>query len=363
MQKKIIHVDMDAFFVSVELRDKPELQHLPVAVGGDSSRRGVISTCNYVARQYGIHSAMPTAIAKKKCPELILLPGQMALYKNISRQIKSIFFQFTDLVEPLSLDEAYLDVTASELVQGSATLTAEKIRQKIFQQTGLTASAGIAENKFLAKIASDINKPNGQFTVHPKDAIRFIKNLPLKKIHGVGKVTAEKLAAYGLQLGGDIQNLSADWMQEKFGRFGILLWQRCQGIDNRAVEPSRIRKSVGVETTFGKDINISTQGSEQLKQILLTRLLPELNNRLSAHHKRDKYSSKQNINRLTVKVKFSDFKQTTKDCRASHIDSERFIILLTQALNRAAGRSVRLLGLQVGLCDHQETVLQLDLPI
>lgn len=353
---------MDAFFVSVELKDKPELAHLPVAVGGDSARRGVISTCNYIARQYGVHSAMASALAKKKCPDLVLLPGQMDRYKQISQTIRKIFLQYTDLVEPLSLDEAYLDVSEAKLEQGSATLTAEKIRQQIFVETGLTASAGIAQNKFLAKIASEINKPNGQYTIAPHQAETFIRQLPLKKIPGVGRVTAQKLADKGWYTGGDIQDQPQSVLIERLGRYGGILWQRCQGIDERSVEPSRVRKSVGVETTFSQDIQVDHLGQQQLNDILRQKLIPELVKRYQRHLSSASEAQSRQINRLTVKVKFSDFQQTTKDCRASQIDPNRSTLLLEQALQRSAGRAVRLLGIQLGFAANQNSAKQLDLP-
>jgi DNA polymerase-4 len=214
--KKIIHVDMDAFFVSVEIRDNPTLAGKPVAVGGKSDKRGVLSTCNYIARQFGVGSAMSTAIALKKCPTLIVVPGRMGVYKEVSLIIKNIFKKYTDIIEPLSLDEAYLDVTDSSLRNGSATLIAEDIRQDIYDATGLTASAGISSLKFVAKVASDLNKPNGQCTIGPNDIDKFLKNLPLRKIPGVGKVTSEKLKKLACLTCADIRRSSQAFFSAKF---------------------------------------------------------------------------------------------------------------------------------------------------
>ncbi len=337
--QKIIHIDMDAFFVSVEIRDNPALANKPVAVGGKSNRRGVLSTCNYVARQYGVSSAMPTAIAIQKCPDLIVVPGRMAVYKEVSDTIRDIFFRYTDKVEPLSLDEAYLDVSDNPAFNGSATLLAEQIRRDIFEATGLTASAGIAPIKFLAKIASDLNKPNGQFTIAPEQVTDFVKQLPLKKIPGVGKVTSAKLAAHHLHTGHDVCLSSEAYLIQHFGKFGASLWQRCHGIDTRTVQTSRVRKSVGVERTFSHNI----QELAELEQILESRLLPELELRAQKH------LAERQMTKLGVKVKFNDFKVTTKEQKAQHIELALLKQLLKEALKRGHGKTVRLLGIHIGL--------------
>jgi len=353
--RKIAHIDMDAFYVSVEIRDKPDLRGKPVAVGGKSTHRGVLSTCNYIARRFGVGSAMPTSVALRKCPDLVLVPGRMEVYKAVSQQIRGIFSQYTDLIEPLSLDEAYLDLSDCDLYQGSATLIAQAIRAQIFQETQLTASAGIAPIKFLAKIASDQNKPNGQFTIAPNEINSFIETLPLHKIPGVGKVTNQKLLNMGLETGADVRALSEAELTERFGKFGRVLWRRCMGIDERGIETSRIRKSVGVERTFSEDINDFLV----LADILQTRLLPELQKR-SAH-----YIEARKIKKLGVKVKFDDFQLTTKEHKYHQINLEILLDLLREALSRGNGKSVRLLGIHIGLEDNQNIIqqMELDLPM
>ncbi len=351
--RKFIHVDMDAFFVSVEIRDQPELADKPVAVGGRSRQRGVLSTCNYIARQFGLHSAMPTAIAIRKCPNLIVVPGRMSVYKEVSEQIREIFKRYTDLIEPLSLDEAYLDVTDSDNCQGSATLIAKEIRQAIFEETQLTASAGIAPLKFIAKIASDMNKPNGQFVVTPENIDEFISELPLNKIPGVGKVTYEKLTTIGWLKGADIKRLPEHEVVHRFGKFGSSLWKKCQGIDYRGVNTSRIRKSVGVERTFSQ--NMTTYN--ELESYMLDTLMPELLRRA------EKYVKDNQIDKLGVKVKFQDFQQTTKEQKHSKMDETIFKELLYQAISRGNGKEVRLLGIHVGLNHSQinESQMTFDL--
>ncbi len=229
--RKIIHVDMDCFFAAVEMRDNPALRDIPIAIGGSRERRGVISTANYPARKFGVRSAMPTGMALKLCPHLTLLPGRYEAYKEASRQIQAIFSRYTSLIEPLSLDEAYLDVTDSAHCHGSATLIAQEIRQTIFNELQLTASAGIAPVKFLAKIASDLNKPNGQYVITPADVPEFLRTLPLGKIPGVGKVSAAKLEAMGLRTCEDVQKYDLAMLLKRFGKFGRVLWERSQGID------------------------------------------------------------------------------------------------------------------------------------
>ena len=254
--KKIIHVDMDAFFVSVEIRDNPSLADKPVAVGGSRRTRGVLSTCNYIAREYGVRSAMPTSLALRKCPDLILLPGRMDAYKAVSIKLREIFSRYTQLIEPLSLDEAYLDVSHCTLHQGSATLIAQDICKTIYTELNLTASAGVAPIKFLAKIASDINKPNGIFVIGPNEVNHFLETMPLNKIPGIGKVTSEKLKLKGFDIAKDILESDQITLINQFGKLGNLLWKRCHGIDEREVETSRIRKSVGVERTFPEVIKL-----------------------------------------------------------------------------------------------------------
>jgi DNA polymerase-4 len=342
---------MDAFYVSVEIRDNPILANKPVAVGGKSDRRGVLSTCNYIARQYGISSAMPTAVALKKCPELVVVPGRMEVYKEASQIIRNVFERYTDKIEPLSLDEAYLDVTNSDLHSGSATLIAQEIREEIYNATGLTASAGISSLKFVAKIASDLNKPNGQCTIGPNDVYNFLEKLPLRKIPGVGKVTSEKLKNLGFETCGDIRASNEAFLANKFGKYGRVLWSRSHGIDNREVQVTRIRKSVGVERTFEKDL----ESTHVMDEILKEKLIPELIQRAG------KYLETRKISKLGVKVKFNDFHQTTKEQAYSEINTNLFTELLTEAVSRGGGKPVRLLGVHIGLADEEVNESQLGL--
>ncbi|RYV03403.1 DNA polymerase IV [Shewanella sp. OPT22] len=348
--KKIIHVDMDCYFAAVEMRDFPEFRDKPLAVGGSRERRGVISTCNYAAREFGVRSAMPTQQALKLCPDLVLVPGRMQVYKQVSQQIREVFAKYTDLIEPLSLDEAYLDVTDSPHCHGSATLIAEEIRSKIFELTGLTASAGIAPVKFLAKVASDLNKPNGQFVITPPQVTEFVKTLSLRKIPGVGKVTEEKLAQLGLSTCEDVQQFDENRLIQKFGKFGQVLIERSFGIDERAIVSSRERKSVGVETTLAQDIF-------QLEQCegVLVGLIKELSVRVQRSAK------ERQIQKQVVKLKFADFQQTTVEQRSDEISPKLFKQLLAEAYARGQKRGIRLVGISVGLC-AQVTSEQSDQP-
>ncbi|SDI58056.1 DNA polymerase-4 [Ferrimonas sediminum] len=349
MQRKIIHIDMDCFYAAVEMRDNPSLRDKPIAVGGQASGRGVIATCNYQARAFGVRSAMPTHKAQQLCPDLVLVPHRMEVYKAVSQQIHAIFRQYTELVEPLSLDEAFLDVTGKPHCQGSATRMAEAIRADIYAATGLTASAGVAPNKFLAKVASDENKPNGQMVVAPEQAAEFAARLPLKRIPGVGPKTSERLQRLGLSCGKDVLALTAVELEQMLGKFGPVLWQRCQGLDERPVEPSRIRKSVGVETTLAKDLPTVDACLAQLQT-----LVPELRRRLA--------KSQRSIKGQTVKLKFSDFELTTVSQQSQQLNPGLFEALLTIAFNRGGGRAVRLVGIQVELADAR-TLKQLTLPL
>lgn len=350
--RKIIHIDMDCFYASIEVRDNPSLQGKPVAVGGSAQKRGVLSTCNYEARKFGLHSAMPTAKAIKKCPNLILLPVNMSLYKAVSQQIYHIFQRYTDQIEPLSLDEAYLDVTDCEKCQGSATWIAQEIRQAIFEELHLTASAGVAPLKFLAKIASDQNKPNGQFVIKPEQVDAFIFQLPLKKIPGVGKVTTQLLAQLGLHTCADIQQVERNLLLQHFGKMGQRIWDFSHGIDERGVQNNRIRKSVGVEKTLLQNIVEEQQAVEIVK-----RLYPILVQRFVASCPTIPLSQ---VRRIGVKLKFEDFQITTLDKSEVKCDVVTFIRLLAQIWQRAKGRSVRLIGLHLYLPSSQQSQ-QLDL--
>jgi DNA polymerase-4 len=262
--RKIIHIDMDAFYASVEQRDFPELRGKPIAVGG-SSKRGVVAAASYEARQYGVRSAMPSITAKRLCPSLVFVKARFDVYREVSNQIREIFSEYTDLVEPLSLDEAYLDVTEPKKGPRSATLIAEEIRQQIFETTQLTASAGVSFNKSLAKIASDINKPNGLKVIEPKEALDFIAKLPIKKFHGIGKVTARRMNNMGVYTGGDLQKMSEIDLVQRFGKVGRFYYRMVRAEETREVKPDRIRKSIGAERTFSEDIFSTSEMKERLR--------------------------------------------------------------------------------------------------
>ncbi|MEC8715655.1 MAG: DNA polymerase IV [Pseudomonadota bacterium] len=265
--RKIIHVDMDAFFASVEQRDNPELRGKPVAVGG-SSGRGVVAAASYEARKFGVRSAMPSVTARRLCPELVFCKSRFDVYREVSQQIRAIFRHHTDLVEPLSLDEAYLDVTEDKLGIGSATRIAELIRQEIRAKTRLTASAGVSYNKFLAKIASDQNKPDGLCVIRPGDGASFVADLPIRRFHGVGPKGAEKMARLGIETGGDLATRDIEWLRAHFGSFADYLYRAARGIDLRPVRSSRIRKSVGGERTFSRDLSSGSELRETMEDII-----------------------------------------------------------------------------------------------
>jgi len=252
--RKIIHVDMDCFYAAVEIRDNPNLAKKAVAVGGDAYRRGVLCTSNYIARDFGVHSATPTAQAYRLCPDLIVIKPDFSKYKEVSEQIREIFFSYTELVEPLSLDEAFLDVSDNSHCQGSASWIAKEIRERILKVTSLTASAGVAPNKFIAKVASDWDKPNGLTVIRPEQVDSFVTALPVEKIFGVGKVTAHKLHVLGIKTCGDVQKFSQEKLHQHFGSFGDHLFELSQGRDKREVKPDRVRKSLSVEETFSYDL-------------------------------------------------------------------------------------------------------------
>ncbi|MCE0489054.1 DNA polymerase IV [Pantoea sp. Mb-10] len=341
--RKIIHVDMDCFFAAVEMRDNPSLRDIPLAIGGSRMQRGVISTANYPARKYGVRSAMPTATALKLCPHLTLLPGRFDAYKEASRQIREIFSRYTPLIEPLSLDEAYLDVTATPHCQGSATLMAQAIRADIQRETGLTASAGIAPIKFLAKIASDLNKPNGQYVITPQAMPAFLRSLSLSKIPGVGKVATRKLEEMGLHTCADVQHADLALLLKRFGKFGRVLWERSHGIDDRDVIVERERKSLGVERTLVEDIH-----SWEACLKIIDFLYEELDRRLGL------IRPDKQIARQGVKLKFNDFQQTTQEHVWPLLNKDDMINVARQVWDeRRGGRGVRLVGLHVTLLDPQ----------
>ncbi|QZD94627.1 DNA polymerase IV [Qipengyuania gelatinilytica] len=265
--RKIIHVDMDAFFASVEQRDNPDLRGKPVAVGG-SSGRGVVAAASYEARKFGVRSAMPSVTAKRKCPDLIFVKSRFDAYREVSQQIRAIFRHHTDLVEPLSLDEAYLDVTEDKLGIGSATRIAELIRQEIKAKTKLTASAGVSYNKFLAKLASDQNKPDGMCVIRPGQGADFVQSLPVRRFHGVGPKAEEKMGRLGIATGADLAAKDIEWLRAHFGSFADYLYRAARGIDLRPVRSSRIRKSVGGERTFSRDLSSGSELRETLEDII-----------------------------------------------------------------------------------------------
>jgi DNA polymerase-4 len=349
--RKFIHIDMDCFYAAVEMRDNPQLKDIPIAIGGSADRRGVISTCNYPARRFGVRSAMATGHALKLCPNLTLLPGRMELYVETSQQIRQIFKRYTDKIEPLSLDEAYLDVSETTLFGGSATLMAKDIRRAIEEETGLTASAGIAPIKFVAKIASDENKPNGMCVISPTKLDDFVRELPLGKIPGVGKVTLQKLNNLGLYTCEDVRHYELEQLIKRFSKFGPVIWQRSHGIDERGLSVDRKRKSVGVERTLAEDIY-----TEQACWEVIERLIPKLDQRL------EKSQPDKRIHNLGIKLKFSDFQQTTIEHKWPKIDLAQFKLLLTQVLTRRSGRGIRLVGLHVTLPSELQS-LQLELPL
>ncbi len=348
--RKIIHIDMDAFFASVEMRDNPALRNVPMAVGGSSDRRGVLSTANYLARKFGVRSAMPTATAMRLCPQLVLVKGNYHKYSEASEQVFEVFHQYTDLVQGLSLDEAYLDVTDCDLFQNSATWIAEDIRKKIFEKTGLTASAGISPNKLISKIASDYKKPNGQFTVAPWMVDDFIRTIPVERIHGIGKVTAKYLHDLGIKTCHDMQKYSRSEMIHLMGKFGDALYDYCRGIDDREVETEYERKSLSNESTFDKDID----NFEEMKIHLIT-MVADLKESLKDHEDRE-------VKNLHVKIKYHDFRQTTIE-RQLPLEEENFLLLMEERWS-SDPRPVRLLGVGVKFYDEvteEEEEFQLDL--
>jgi DNA polymerase-4 len=337
-QRKLIHIDMDAFYASVEQRDFPQYKGLPLAVGGSSAHRGVIATASYEARAFGVKSAMSSYKALKLCPKLVLRPCRFEAYTEASAQIRAIFADYTDLVEPLSLDEAYLDVTENKKNSPSATLIAYEIKQRILAETGLTASAGVSYNKFLAKVASDFNKPNGLCVIQPHQAQAFIAQLPIGQFYGIGPKTEAKLKARGIDTGADLRALSEQTLQALFGRSAHFYYQLARGQDPRPVETNWVRKSVGAENTFSQDISD--------KAHMMTEL------RLLAEEVMDWMNRHDTFGRtLTLKVKFADFKQITRSKTESKAfrDLETIVKGLNQLLHltEAGNQPVRLLGLSI----------------
>ncbi|MDX1127287.1 DNA polymerase IV [Sinorhizobium medicae] len=332
--RKIIHIDMDAFYASVEQRDNPELRGKPVAVGYPAAR-GVVAAASYEARKFGVHSAMPSVTAKRKCPDLIFVPHRFEVYRAVSRQIHAIFAEYTPLIEPLSLDEAYLDVTENLKGMELATEIAEEIRARIRADTGLTASAGVSYNKFLAKIASDQRKPDGLFVITPKHGPEFVQMLPVKKFHGIGPATAEKMKRLGIETGADLKARDLAFLQQHFGKSGPYFYWIARGIDGREVKPDRIRKSVGAEDTFREDIHDLETAREGLRP-----LMDKVWHYCEAGSIRGKT--------VTLKVKWSDFTQITRSKTlpapvASAAEMAQIVDLLLSSIFPAA-KGIRLLG-------------------
>ena len=330
--RAIVHLDMDCFYAAIEVRDRPALRGKPVGVGGARERRGVLTTCNYEAREFGVRSAMPTFMALQRCPNLIVLPPRFDVYRREAAVIREVLHRFTVLIEPLSLDEAYLDVTAHS---GEPGPLAQIIRDTIFRKTKLTSSAGIGPNKLVAKIASDLNKPNGQFEVKPEEVPGFMEKLPVRKIWGIGPVIEKKLEQLQITTCKELQRLSRVELQELFGKFGLELYDLCRGIDQRPVEPDRERKSLSTEETFSMDLETLEQCAERLEQ-LFEELMAELAQKTAT----------RTVAKIFVKLKFSDFTRTTVE-RAGLIPSlTEFRSLLAEAFART-GKAVRLMGVGV----------------
>lgn len=333
--RKIIHVDMDAFFASVEQRDNEHLRGKPVAVGG-SAKRGVVAAASYEARQFGVRSAMPSVTAARRCPALVFVPPRFEVYREVSRQIRQIFSRYSDLVEPLSLDEAYLDVTQDKRQVGSATRTAQLIRSDIREETQLTASAGVSYNKFLAKVASDQNKPDGIYVVRPGDSEQFIASLPVRRFYGVGPKTAEQMASMGIHTGADLRDRDMDFMIANFGKSAEYLYHAARGIDRRSVKPNRVRKSVGRERTYSEDLSEDKELLQALDSIID-----------SVWQRIEENEAKGRT--VTLKVKFADFRQITRSRSCDEIikNKDQFGAisreLLSEMLPPPLG--IRLLGL------------------
>lgn len=341
--RKIIHIDMDAFYASVEQLDNPELRGKALAVGG-SEKRGVVAAASYEARKFGVRSAMSGMAAKRNCPDLIFVPTRFDRYREISKQIRKIFFEYTDLVEPLSLDEAYLDVTENKKGNPSATMIAEEIRMKIKEKTGLNASAGISINKFVAKIASDINKPNGQKTIVPEEVVTFLETLDVKKFFGVGKVTKEKMYRFGIYTGADLKNQSLEFLNENFGKSGNHYYNVVRGIHNSKVKPSRTQKSLASEHTFIENISSEIFMMERLQVIA---------------HEVEQRLLKRNLagKTVTLKIRYSDFSiQTRSKTTTDFVGTKALILPIVEELlyQEKMKESVRLLGISISNLNNEK---------
>jgi DNA polymerase-4 len=345
--RKIIHIDMDAFFAAIEQRDFPQYRNKPLIVGGSPNSRGVVATCSYEARKYGIHSAMPSSHAYRLCPQAVFVKPRFGAYQEASKAIRAIFSNYTELFEPLSLDEAYLDVSEAGLHKGSAILIAKDIKAAITQKTGLIASAGVSYNKFLAKIASDMNKPDGLYVITPEQGANFVEQLPVAKFHGIGKVTASKMQSLGIQTGKDLKKLSLSQLQQQFGKFGLYYYNISRGIDNRPVNSHRISKSIGVETTFQQDINAKQDVIQHLKNLLANALKKATEKQMTART-------------LTVKIKYHDFVQITRSRTLPYCvtnSSSTLAVLEHLLLNTDIGnRNVRLLGVSLSSLENERVL-------
>jgi DNA polymerase-4 len=335
--RKIIHCDCDCFYASVEMRDDPTLRGRPLAVGGRPDHRGVVATCNYEARRFGVHSAMSSALALRKCPELLIIPPSMEKYRIASRQIMAIYADYSTEVEPLSLDEAYLDVTYTDRCKGSATLMANEIRERVRETVGVTVSAGVAPNKFVAKIASDWNKPDGLYVVRPHEVDAFVAALPVRKIFGVGKVTAARLEKLGLTTCAQLRDWPLVDLHRQFGVFGKRLYELSRGIDERPVRADRERKSVSVETTYVTDLRTLEECAAELR-----RLAEQLDVRIA------RAEAATAVRKLFVKIRFADFQRTTVECVGEVPHLPTLLALLEKGFARR-NQPVRLLGVGVRL--------------
>ena len=342
--RKIIHVDMDAFYASVEQLDNPDLRGKPLAVGGNEIR-GVVSAASYEARKFGVRSAMSGVLAKQKCPHLLFVPPRFSRYKEISTKIRAIFYEYTDLVEPLSLDEAYLDVTENKKGNPSASLIAEEIRQRIFDELELRASAGISINKFIAKVASDINKPNGQKTINPEEVLGFLEELSINKFYGIGKVTAAKMHNHGIFTGNDLKQKSQEELTTLFGKSGGHYYHIVRGVHNSEVKANRVQKSIAAERTFNENISSEIFMLERLEKIAI-----ELERRMKKSDTKGKT--------ITLKIKYSDFTQQTRSKTVAFFmqKKEEFFPIVKELLfQEKLKNSVRLLGLSFGNLNTEKT--------
>src|SRR2546422_4354130 len=344
--RAISHLDMDCFYAAIEVRDRPSLRGKPVGVGGARDRRGVLTTCNYEARKFGVRSAMPTFMALQRCPNLIVLPTRFDVYRRDAAIIRGILHRFTSVIEPLSLDEAYLDVSEHP---GAPGPLAQVIRGTIFRKTKLTSSAGIGPNKLIAKIASEINKPNGQFEVTPEQVSEFMEKLPVRKIWGIGEKAEKKLEDLGVKTCGELQRFSRPDLVDLFGKFGVELYELCRGIDHRPVEPDRPRKSLSTEETFAVDLTTLEQCEEKLEE-LFQDLMADLAQK----------ESTREITKIFVKLKFNDFTRTTAERAGLAPTLGDFRSLLSEAFART-GKAVRLIGLGVRFAEATPESAQLDL--